>query len=166
MVRDPDARMTIVMRFISGVLQNLIFLFLKLGKQGRHCTGECTTCQAIQCRGTFKGAIEDSRPSQLLRFTRSRGKPCLEVTMHYFSGRVARHLARRQKERDIGVCIWPSDAWTNWKVRLLEERAFLRHDHGMGALAPFCIGKADEAPELDFRASRPNRVRTSQISAR
>jgi hypothetical protein len=57
---DADARMTIVMRFISGALQNLILLVLKLGKHGRHCTDECTTCQAIRRRGTWKSAIEDS----------------------------------------------------------------------------------------------------------
>jgi hypothetical protein len=73
--------MIIVTRFIGGALRNLILLFLKLGKQGWHCTGECTTCQAIQRRGTCKGAIEDSRPSRLPRATRARGEPCLEAAL-------------------------------------------------------------------------------------
>jgi len=85
---DADARMTIVMRFISGTLQNLITLFLTFGKQGRHRTGECTICQALRRRGTWRGSIgglqtlPSCRPPAMKRRTgwRCGAVPCQRAT--------------------------------------------------------------------------------------
>src|ERR1700730_8783502 len=71
--------------------------FLKLGKQGRYCTGECTKCQAIQGRGTWKGEIEDPKPFQ----DASRHHALHWVMMQCGSVQVSSNAARSRPIRAI-----------------------------------------------------------------
>jgi hypothetical protein len=63
---DADARMTIVMRFIGGVLQNLILLFLNSGSRTA-LHWRMHNMSSDTAPRNLEGAIEDSRPFRLPR---------------------------------------------------------------------------------------------------
>lgn len=87
-----------------------------------HCTGECRTCQAIQCRGTCKGAIEGLFfPAGALQVRETRTLPRSRDALFFWSPCAVFFLSARKKS-DFGVCIQLSDPSTNGKFRLFDGR--------------------------------------------